>query len=569
MAFDGIVTNAIVKEIKNDLIGGKIDKIHQPDKNTIVLGIYAQGKNLALNICIDAHNCRINLTTKSRINPLVAPNFCMLLRKHLIGGRISNINTHGLERLVNIEVETINEFNEIEIKTLIIELMGKHSNIILLNKDNKIIDAIRHIDSPNSYRVILPSRMYYLPETDKIDFLKLKNFEKFYSAISKKIPQKEFDENYLSKVIADTFIGFSKGFVKSVIQKSQIKDLSKNSFEKLYIYIENILNAQNLSFEKIYKDDKLSDYVLVNKEKKENYELNFFIDDFYFNKETDERFTNYRNTLLKVILDMLKKYNNRLKSINSKLNDCQDMDKYKLYGELITANLYRINNKHQESIEVENYYDNNNLINIPLDIKYSPNENAKRYFKKYTKLKNALEIVTEQKKETETELDYIGSVVYELENSSTLEEVQEIFEEISENILFKERLNKKKKAQKTNKKKKTSYAPLKFDVDGFEVYVGRNNKENDWLTFTFANKNDTWFHTKDIHGSHVILKANMADVDEHTLIECARIAAQHSKGKNSSNVPVDYCKVQYVRKPNGAKPGMVIFTNNKTLNVTP
>ena len=447
--------------------------------------------------------------------------------------------------------------------------MGKHSNIILLNKDNKIIDAIRHIDSPNSYRVILPSRMYYLPETDKIDFLKLKNFEEFYSAISQKIPQKEFDENYLSKVIADTFIGFSKGFVKSVIQKSQIKDLSKNSFEKLYIYIENILNAQNLSFEKIYKDDKLSDYVLVNKEKKENYELNFFIDDFYFNKETDERFTNYRNTLLKVILDMLKKYNNRLKSINSKLKDCQDMDKYKLYGELITANLYRINNKHQESIEVENYYDNNNLINIPLDIKYSPNENAKRYFKKYTKLKNALEIVTEQKKETETELDYIGSVVYELENSSTLEEVQEIFEEISENILFKERLNKKKKAQKTNKKKKTSYAPSKFDVDGFEVYVGRNNKENDWLTFTFANKNDTWFHTKDIHGSHVILKANMADVDEHTLIECARIAAQHSKGKNSSNVPVDYCKVQYVKKPNGAKPGMVIFTNNKTLNVTP
>ena len=245
------------------------------------------------------------------------------------------------------------------------------------------------------------------------------------------------------------------------------------------------------------------------------------------------------------------------------------MDKYKLYGELITANLYRINNKHQESIEVENYYDNNNLINIPLDIKYSPNENAKRYFKKYTKLKNALEIVTEQKKETETELDYIGSVVYELENSSTLEEVQEIFEEISENDLFKNKLGKKKKSSKNNKKKKTSYAPLKFDVDGFEVYVGRNNKENDWLTFTFANKNDTWFHTKDIHGSHVILKANMADVDEHTLIECARIAAQHSKGKNSSNVPVDYCKVQYVKKPNGAKPGMVIFTNNKTLNVTP
>ena len=178
MAFDGIVTHHILREM-TPLIGGKIDKIHEPDKNTIILGIYSQGKNYALNICIDAHNCRINLTTHSRVNPLVAPNFCMLLRKHLIGGRISNISMFGLERLVHIEIETINEFNEIEVKTLIIELMGRHSNIILVNQNNKIIDAMRHIDSTSSYREILPSRIYSLPYSDKFDFTVLKHFEDF------------------------------------------------------------------------------------------------------------------------------------------------------------------------------------------------------------------------------------------------------------------------------------------------------------------------------------------------------------------------------------------------------
>lgn len=455
MAFDGIVTKSIVSELQN-LIGGKIDKIHEPDKNTIILGLYSQGKNYALNICIDAHNCRLNLTTHSRINPLVAPNFCMLLRKHLIGGRISNISMLGLERLVNIEIETINEFNEIEIKNLIIELMGKHSNIILTSSNGIIIDSMRHIASSTSYREILPSRIYTLPKSDKFDFTVLKNFDDFNLKISSNyIDGESINTDTLAKAISNTFTGFSLSFVKSVITKCDIYNTSKKELEKIYDYICNIINSiaddsRALSFEPIYKNNKISDYSLVSTDTNEllNYHLNFFIDDFYFEKETVETFTNYRNSILRLILEVLKKYNNRLVSINSKLKECDEMDKYKLYGELITANLYKLSNTHSSSIELENYYDNNNLISIPLDTKYSLNINAKRYFKKYSKLKNAFQIVSEQKIETEKELDYIESIVYELESSSTLEDVQSIFEEISENVVFRENLKKNEKNKK-------------------------------------------------------------------------------------------------------------------------
>ena len=559
MAFDGIVTKAVVTELQKEILGSKIDKIYEPDKNTIILGLYSPGKHNSLNICIDSHNCRINLTTHSRINPQVAPNFCMLLRKYLIGGRISKISMLGLERLVQIEIETINEFNEIEIKTLIVELMGRHSNIILIKNDNTIIDAMRHISmGDNSYRDIIPSRNYTLPTNDKIEITTIKDFEEFYSKL---------DKEDLVKSIANTYTGISQAFIKNAIEEVGVETNNKEDIEKLYNYIKQILdNIENLKFKKI--QDKKEDYVLTLDGEKDA-SLNTYIDDFYFERETSETFKNSRNSILKLILDILKKYHNRLISINSKLEECEDMDKYKIYGELITANLYRLSDKHLEEVELENYYDNNKLIKIPLDIKYSTNVNAKRYFKKYTKLKNAYQIVTQQKKETEAELNYIESIVYELENCTTLEEVQDIFEEISENVVFKEKLKNKEKKKKISKKKKhQQYSPILYEIDGNKIYVGRNNKENDWLTTTFAVQKDIWFHTKDIQGSHVILKTDKLP-DEDLLVKCAQIAAKHSKANMSSNVPVDYCQVQFVKKLNGAKPGMVIFTNNKTINVNP
>ena len=274
----------------------------------------------------------------------------------------------------------------------------------------------------------------------------------------------------------------------------------------------------------------------------------------------------------------MKKYNKRLEHINQKLKECDDMDKYRIWGELITANLYRIPNKNVDMVKVENYYDNNNLITIKLDKKYSPSINAKRFFKKYSKLKNALEIVSVQKVDTLNELDYIESVVYELENSTSVNELVDIFEEISENDIFKDRTSKYKTKKKSKikkssltKNKDVSFNPIKYNVDGYTVLVGRNNKENDYLSLKFANKNDLWFHTKDIHGSHTILKIDTSKPlpDSDILVKVAKIAALHSKAKNSSNVPVDYCEVRFVKKPSGSKPGMVIYTNNKTLNVTP
>lgn len=567
MAFDGIVTQAITHELKNDLIGGKIDKIHQPDKNTILLGIYSNSIHYALNICIDAHNCRINLTTNSKENPLVAPNFCMLLRKHLISGKISTIEMYGLERLVKINIETINEFNEIEIKSLIIELMGKHSNIILINDKNIIIDSLRHIWATDTiYRDILPSRTYSFPTSEKLDYTKISDIYSIFQD-NLNLSVEEF-----SKLFANTFNGFSLSFIKSALEKCNITTINKENLLKLQKYINNILTfPNNLYFTEVYKNNKLSDFTLSlgNNVTVEKFYLNKFIDNFYFSRETEETFNNCKNNALKLATDSQKKLLNRLNSINTKLKDCEERDKYRLYGELITSNLYKLTNTHTDYIELENYYDNNNLIKIPLNKKYSPNINAKHYFKKYNKLKNALQIVSVQKAETENELNYIYSIIFEIELASSTKEIQEILDEISENLI-KNKVSQKKKNTKNSKKKKQEkqYSPLHFNIDNFDVYVGKNNKENDWLTFTFANKNDIWLHTKDIQGSHVILKNSGQNVSDDTLVKCAKLAVEHSKAKFSSNVPVDYCKVQYVKKPNGAKPGMVIFTNNKTISVT-
>lgn len=390
--------------------------------------------------------------------------------------------------------------------------------------------------------------------------------------------------------ISNKFNGISKGFIQNIINKFEIKELNDTNLKVIFDHINEIISnigTNNLSFESIKSDKNIvKDYSLVIKNSMtENestpFSLNFFIDDFYFNKETTETFKNYRNALLKLILETLKKYNKRLYNINEKLNECKDMDKYRIYGELITANLYKIPNKNIDEIELENYYDNNNKILISLDKRYLPSINAKRFFKKYSKLKNALEIVSKQKRETLKELNYIESVVYELENCSSLDELTEIFEEISENDIFKEKTSKsvkstntkkpKIKKSKLTKNKTVTFNPIKYTIDGYTVLVGRNNKENDYLTLKYANKNDLWFHTKDFHGSHTILKIDntMPFPNNDILIKVAQVAATHSKARNSSNVPVDYCEVKYVKKPSGSKPGMVIYTNNKTLNVNP
>lgn len=576
MAFDGIVTKAIVTEL-SELTGARIDKVFEPNKNEIILGLYSEKKNYALDICIESQNCRINLTANAKPNPQIAPNFCMLLRKNLIGLKLKNLITFDLERLIVLEFEGFDDVDDIISKKLIIELMGKHSNIILLDDNNIIIDSMRHIrELDENFRDILPHTKYSFPTSNKKSFLELRDFKEFSNCIN------GTNIEDLSLQISNTFNGISKNFISAIIRHLEITEINIANLQKIYDYIITTINnieTDNLSFENIKnKDGIIKDYFLIpEKTSDEPFKLNFFVDDFYYNKETSETFKNYRNSLLKLILDTLKKYKKRLYNIDEKLKECEDMDTYRIYGELITANIYRIPNRNLPKIELENYYDNNNKITIKLDKRFLPSINAKRFFKKYSKLKNALAIVSEQKEDTLKELDYIESVVYELENCSTIEEVGAIFEEISENDIFKDKkeLNTSKKSKikksKFTKNKTVSFNPLKYTIDGYTVLVGRNNKENDYLTLKYANKSDIWFHTKDFHGSHTILKIdnNLPFPNDNVLVEVAKIAAQHSKAKNSSNVPVDYCEVKYVKKPSGSKPGMVIYSNNKTLNVNP
>ena len=576
MAFDGIVTKAIVTEL-SELTGARIDKVFEPNKNEIILCLYSEKKNYALDICIESQNCRINLTTNAKPNPQIAPNFCMLLRKNLIGLKLKNLITFDLERLIVLEFEGFDDVDDIISKKLIIELMGKHSNIILLDDNNIIIDSMRHIrELDENFRDILPHTKYSFPTSNKKSFLELRDFEEFSNCIN------GTNIEDLPSQISNTFNGISKNFISAIIRHLEITEINTANLQKIYNYITTTINnieTDNLSFENIKnKEGIIKDYFLIpEKTSDEPFKLNFFVDDFYYNKETSETFKNYRNSLLKLILDTLKKYKKRLYNIDEKLKECEDMDTYRIYGELITANLNRIPNRNLPEIELENYYDNNNKITIKLDNRFLPSINAKRFFKKYSKLKNALAIVSEQKEDTLKELDYIESVVYELENCSTIEEVGAIFEEISENDIFKDKkeLNTSKKSKikksKFTKNKTVSFNPLKYTIDGYTVLVGRNNKENDYLTLKYANKSDIWFHTKDFHGSHTILKIdnNLPFPNDNVLVEVAKIAAQHSKAKNSSNVPVDYCEVKYVKKPSGSKPGMVIYSNNKTLNVNP
>lgn len=582
MAFDGIVTKAIASELQQ-LSGARIDKIFEPNKNTIILGCYLDGKNYALNICIDSQNYRIHLSTHSKPNPQVAPNFCMVLRKNLIGLRIKNIITSNLERVITIEFEGFDDVDDIISKKLIIELMGKHCNIVLLDDSGIIIDSLRHIVSSNlSTRSIIPHNKYIYPMNNKYNFLDICNSKDFEDKLHS-LSHSTLNTENLPTCISNVFNGISKTFIISAINNLKLNDVSSLSLNKLYDYITQIIyntDNLNLGFEKLKISSKKSeDYSLIMKENDSNFSLNFFIDDFYYEKETFQEFKAYKENSLKLVLNTKQKYKKRLLNMDKKLEECKNMNIYRLYGELITANLYRINDFNTDKIKLENYYDNNNLITIKLNKKYVPSINAKMFFKKYSKLKNALQIVSEQKAETLDELNYIDSIVYELDNCKTLDDISTIFEEISKNETFRD-INKKlakksnSKSKKGNKNKNNSpkfnFNPIKYNIDNYTLLVGRNNVENDYLTLKYAKKTDIWFHTKDIHGSHCILVLNGNNIPSNDiLIRCAEIAAYHSKGKNSSNVPVDYCQVKFVKKPNKSKPGMVIYTHNKTLNVDP
>ena len=586
MAFDGIVTKAVVSELNTCLINGKINKIFEPNKNEILLGIYSGGKNYCLNISIDSVNYRINLTTNSKPNPQNVLNFCMVLRKHLTGGTIKKIYSNGLERIVFIDIDVYNELNDLITKTLVVELMGKHSNIILLNSEHTVIDSLRHLNKfDNSNRDIFPGSKYLNIESAKKDFLAVKTFDEFYRDVS-------IDSENLPSTLSKVYNGFGKKNISYLLETLNIPTaVSTNNLKEVYSYLKDLFaNMPDNVVLKEYSSVK-KDYFAY-KSTNDGLAVNFYLDDFYTSKEQSEQFKQYRDTVLKLVLNHVGKIKERISTIDLKIADCTNAEKYRLYGELITSNLYRIPDYPQSEVTLENYYDNNNLITIPLDEKFSPSKNAKNFFQKYRKLQNTIAIVEKQKELSEAELSYLESIVYELEEVSTIEDIDNIYSEICDNLIFGKNANtvnnhvynKQSKItnSKSSKQSNASNMPEKRNIDGYTVYIGKNNKQNDYLTCRLAQNSDIWFHTKDIHGSHVVLKTDSLhsssenssasctfNIPDSVLYKCASIAAYYSKARMSQNVPVDYTLIKYVKKPNGAKPGMVIYTNNKTIYANP
>lgn len=578
MAFDGIVTKSVIKELQN-ILDYKIDSVFEPNKNTITLGLYAKGEHLTLLSCINATTCRVHLTTYSYKNPYVSPNFCMLLRKHIIGYKIKEIYSLDLERIIFINLENNENTNKPIVKKIIIELMGKHSNIILVNENNIIIDSMRHTSiDEKSNRDIYPTARYIFPESNKYSFFDLKDFDDFYSKIESRLTEyivNQSNELYsldisqynVDKIISETFNGISSSFINYIMQKLSIKDISVNALHTIYNEILKIINS---NFHTIVLSPNKKDFFIDTLDEcTDKYNINFSIDDFYFNKENLELFNNYKNNIFNIVNSSLNKYKKRLLNIDNKLQECENKDKYKLYGELITSNLYKISSKNITSVVLENYYNNNEEIEIPLNPQFSPVKNANLYFKKYTKLKNTISIVTIQKDETIQDINYLESILYELNSCTSIQNLDEIMVEISEVPLFENKIKSKNKKSKIQyKKNDIHFNPLKYIINGYTIFIGRNNKENDYLTCKFAKKTDLWFHTKNTPGSHVILKVPLNEnIPDEILIEAAKLAAGHSKAKNSSHTPVDYCKVSNIKKPSGSKPGFVIYSNNKTIYV--
>lgn len=605
MAYDGLVNYTIVSELKEHIINGKIDKIYEPNFDEIILGIYSNGIKYALNLVINPGYYRANLTTNAKPNPNQAPNFCMALRKYLVGSHITNIYTKGLERIIFIEIEGYNRSKDFSSKKLVVELMGKHSNIVLLDNQDVIIDSLKHFSiNSGSYRDIFAGAKYVLPQSDKLDFMDIKDKEEFYRVLENN--GKKINSNSLISILSNNFTGISKSSVKSFeIELSIDDELCQSSSDALYEYINKIMHRTSPVICKMYGKDYGLALFNSNSTKKEDQQLldfgsssitqetdnfklcvNFFLDDYYTLKETNATFINYRDTLLKLILNRLSKLNSKLDEVNNKISECKDAEKLKLYGELITSNLYRIDDYNQKSITLENYYDNNSPLTIPLDESVSPSANAKKFFKRYKKLKTAKEFVDSQKESLVNDIDYFEEVVNEINKCKNIFELDKIYDKLeNSSVISKKKSNSGKASNKlkiqhskTNKSSSISSSkntnsksglgePLKFEIDGFTVLVGKNNKQNDYLTTKLANKDDIWFHVKEFHGSHVILRTDNKTPTQETINKCAALAKEHSKANMASNIVVDYTFVKYVKKPSGSAPGMVIYTNNKSVTV--
>lgn len=576
MAFDGIVLNALSRELKKTLVGTKIDKVHQPEKDEICLKIRTRESNIKLVISSSASNPRVYIAKDyEKSNPKKAPVFCMTLRKYIQNGVITDVEQIGFERIMRISVESYDELREKTTKYLYIEIMGKHSNIILVSKnERKILDSIKRIPlSVSRVRQILPGMEYELPPgQDKINPLEGIDVDELTRRFEK-------SQQKINKAILSNILGVSPLISNEICYRLGI---DVDLFAKdAYLYdVKRIADEVNGIFSKLDNDDvypnmvidtsrnKIVEFGVIELSQYKDCEVKSFdsisevIENYYISKDKKERISQKSLNLRKNISIKLERLNNKIKKQMEELRESEKAEEFKIKGELITSYIYMIK-QGMESVSLCNFYDDNNEVNVQLKKNLTPSENAQKYFKKYNKLKKANEELTKFISENTEEAEYLENILLAIENCENEVELKEIREE-----LIREGYVRAYKIPKKNVKPVTEFKKY-LSSNGNLIIVGKNNKQNDYLTLRLADNEDLWFHTKDIPGSHVVIKSAGKKVGEEEIFEAALLAAFFSKARLSSKVPVDYTLKKNVRKPSGAKPGLVIYDNNRTVYVTP
>jgi predicted ribosome quality control (RQC) complex YloA/Tae2 family protein len=559
MSFDGLFTRAITNELSSLLKGGRINKIHQPYKNEIILAVRANGVNHKLLLSAHPSYARVQITNEQYDNPNEPPMFCMLLRKHLEGSIIEEIKQVGLDRMIIFEVKGRNELGDISYKQLIIEIMGRHSNIIIVDKNrNVILDSIKHISfAVNTHRAIMPGQEYIMPpKQEKLDPLESDTDDVLRSI--------DFNSGNLDKQLVASFAGISPILAREIVFKAGLAN--RMTLPQSFIETMNQIKEHSYNPSITYGSTKEAFYLIplehMKGEAKSYGSLSSLLDRFYFGKAERDRVKQQGNDLERLIINEKEKNEKKIKKLESTLEDAKKAEQFQLYGELLTANIF-LAQRGMKEITVVNYYDEDGAtITIPMDPRKTPSENAQKYFIKYQKAKNSVNIVLEQIELAKAEAAYFDALLQQVEAASP-KDIEEIREELVEGGYIRAR-------QKKSNKNKQNQKPVleKYQAsDGTEIIVGKNNKQNDYLTNKAAARDDIWLHTKDIPGSHVVIRSK--EPAEETILEAAQIAAYFSKARNSSSVPVDFTKVRHVKKPAGAKPGFVIYEQQQTVYVTP
>lgn len=571
MALDGV----FLHKLKNEMAfikGAHLDKIYQPSKDELVFLLRCKEGAYRMLLSARSGASRVHFTSSRPENPASPPMFCMLLRKYLGSARVIDIVQNGFERVITFVFSSTNEMGDIITLRLVCELIGNQSNIILTDEKDIIIDALHRSDLESTSRIIQPGARYTQPvRTEKLNLLENKT-----SYIAEKILS--LGELPLWKAFLETIEGISPLVAREMAfqicnSEKTVKELS--SAEKMNI--TGVLNALLRDITDNYTPVLLLDSKALPKDfsftqikqYRGQYNEKFYpsfsqlLDAFYCEKENAERIHRHAQDIFKLLYVLINRTEKKIGLRKKELLDCAEKEKLRIYGELIKANLYRLSSG-MTSFEAENYYDENlSKITIPLDVALSPVANADKYFKEYKKSCNAEKLLTELIEKAEADLIYFGSVLDALSRAQSLSELNEIRDELIQSGFIKAPKN-------APKKKKENSQFLEFQTpDNKKILVGKNNCQNDLLSLKTASKQDIWFHTKNIPGSHTVLIADSQSISEEDILYAASVAAYHSKAKDSSNVPVDYTLIKYVKKPTGAKPGMVIYTNEKTVYVSP